>query len=87
MKTEDYQMAYRLQERIKELDAMDEKLTVAWHAAQQLKNRNACEQLSELIYNLMQDHDGEMVVNTFVNHIRLKYDEWKLQCKREFEEL
>ena len=87
MKAEDYQMAYRLQEKIKELDAMDEKLTAAWRAAQQLKTENACDVLSAMIYNLMQDKFGEVVVGEFVGYFRDRFIEMRKEIEKEFEEL
>lgn len=45
------------------------------------------QKLANLIYELMEKPKGDSVVNSFVNHFYMKYDEWIKELHKEFEEL
>ena len=87
MKREDFEMEKSIQERMVKLDVARNRLIDAWHAVQSSKSKGASVQLAELIHNLIQDKEGELVVDSFVNTYVLKYDEWKRKLEEEFYEL
>ena len=87
MKRDDFERALRLNDRKCQLDEMEIKLIEAWRAALQLKTENACDLLSAMIYNLMLDKFGEVVVGEFVGYFRDRFIEMRKEIEKEFEEL
>lgn len=87
MKIEDYAYAHRIRERMAQLNDMKIRLREAWDKVREKKTSDASVQLAELIHDLIQDYEGELVVDAFYSHFMLKFDDWKKDLEKEFDAL
>ena len=87
MKIEDYAYAHRIQERMAQLKDMKIRLREAWDKVREKKTSGASAQLAELIHDLIQDYEGELVVDAFYSEFMQKIAYWEKDLEKEFDAL
>ena len=87
MKIEDYAYAHRIMERMAQLKDMKIRLREAWDKVREKKTSDASAQLAELIHDLIQDHEGELVVDAFYSEFMQKIAYWEKDLEKEFDAL
>ena len=87
MKIQDYEYAHSIRERMAQLNDMKIRLREAWDKVREKKTSDASAQLAELIHDLIQDHEGELVVEAFYTHFMLKFNDWEKDLEKEFDAL
>ncbi len=87
MKIEDYVYAHTIRERMAQLNDMKIRLREAWDKVREKKTSDASAQLAELIHDLIQDYEGELVVDAFCDQFMLKIDDWEKDLEKEFDAL
>ena len=87
MKIEDYVYAHTIRERMAQLNDMKIRLREAWDKVRENKTSDASAQLAELIHDLIQDYEGELVVDAFYTHFMMKFADWEKDLEKEFDAL